>query len=521
MGVFQSEIKPPRKKSLATFSERSLFPIVDAARLLQAPSRKKILNEIRELSGIPQGDADLERCYQGLYQAAIDNFVEFVQLLPVNNEARLGSLLDEGLIRALYALQLYRQDHKIEEEDPEDPEAPRLTYVLFSASLMLDVGFVIENRTVLISDQKGNFIRQWLPYQGAMQRVDGYYKIRHGGGIQPWVARRLAPIFAKDLLPEEGYFWIADPNAKSHALKLWLALLYNDQQGAGELGFYFFRANETLEEFRRQQEYLLMITDIEGFESKETELGEAFMEWLQNEVRGKKLSVNKGDSKIRVLPKGIILETKIFDKFLKEKGMATTSWKAVVQQLKSMGATDGNVRKYYTQAEKGGMAQATSGKGGALFGESKKTPPADPEKLAAIGGLAATAGFTNPGLWAVMLLGRYLPQNIWADYGVDRSVALQALAMPEQAASSVTRPPARAQAVVSGAQATTPRGQIQTVSRVEQAVAKGGRAPAATSTDTSPSYSYQDRALILENLPKIVDKLTENIDRIAESMERK
>jgi hypothetical protein len=429
MAIFQANIQPSHKKVIATFSERSIFPIVNADQLLRTPNHKKIIGELKKLSGAP------ENYYRIYYQAAIENFVEFAQLLPTSNEARLGSLLDEGLIRSLFALQLYRQEQKTE---VETRETARLAYVLFSASLMFDIGFVVENRTIIISDQKGNFIRQWSPYQGPMRHDQGYYKIRLGGGIQPWISRRLAPIFAKDTLPKAGYDWITED---SYALNLWLALLYNDQQGFGELGFYFSRANAMLEEFHNQQEYLLMISDIEGIEPKETKLGEDFIEWLKEQLRQEKLSVNKKDSKIHIFEKGMLLETpKTFEKFLKEKKTAEKEidWKELLEQLKKMGFTDGSIGRYRTRTKKEGDSDddtSDNEKNSALFNEEerKKKLLTDLERaqLGALGRpetrLAAgiREGIMTTGLWAGMLLGSANPQSILADFGIGRNTGAE------------------------------------------------------------------------------------------------
>lgn len=91
--------KSVKKRVKHAFKERSLYPVLTAQNLFKATQRKRLLQQIEKLVRAP------EKHYRLLYLRLINSFVEFVQVFPVHNEARVGSLLDEGLHRAYYAME--------------------------------------------------------------------------------------------------------------------------------------------------------------------------------------------------------------------------------------------------------------------------------------------------------------------------------------------------------------------------------------------------------------------------------
>jgi hypothetical protein len=317
-----------------TFSERNIFPIVTPEQLLTSLQREKILNDIKNIINVPP------EVFESLYKELIYNFVKFVQILPVNNEAKLGSLMDEGLFRAFFALQTQKQETVTEEP------SPLMVYVIFSAALLFDIGFVIHNRTVNIVDKQGTFINNWQPHLGAMQKGSNYYKIRRGGGMQPWLCRRVATLFARQVMPEIGFNWIAgDPVA----FNIWLTLLGNEREGIESLKLYIDRASELLEEIKLKQE-LFIITDIDIHEAKEVLLGEEFLEWLEQGIAAGTISVNKPNSNVHVIQDGatkiFIRIPEIFQEF-SDKNPKRPNANVVLEQFKKLGflkLIDGDIK---------------------------------------------------------------------------------------------------------------------------------------------------------------------------------
>lgn len=323
-----------------TFSEKNIFPILPASSLLASSKRKKILSDIKFLAELP------EEHYQALYQQLIDNFAATVQVLPTNNEARLFSLLDEGLLRGLYILQIQQSGNS-----KTKPEAI-INYALFSAALLFDIGYTIENRMVIISDEQGGFIREWFPYQGALNSNsnDQYYKIRRSGGIPPWVCRRIAVMLARQIMPTIGFEWIS---SDAFVFNSWLTLLLDDKEGAGALGLLFTHVEDKLKDFRETQAFfdLLDLSDIEIMEPKETALGEEFIEWIKKGIESGSISVNKPDSNIQVLTEGTVIRV---EALIKSFGNAVTSdMDRVYRHLEALGLVRGALRVLYNNKQKG------------------------------------------------------------------------------------------------------------------------------------------------------------------------
>ena len=101
-GDMQNFIATSKKSSY--YSERTLIPMLPSDTLLSVPRYQKIIGEIR------QSLDPTEEEFNTLYRQLIDNFITFVQLLPSNHGGKLGSVLSEGLWRALLTLQLQKSE---------------------------------------------------------------------------------------------------------------------------------------------------------------------------------------------------------------------------------------------------------------------------------------------------------------------------------------------------------------------------------------------------------------------------
>lgn len=313
-------IPPAFVRKTQPFSERSLIPIVSPEALLSSRQREKIISEIKTIVDAP------DEHYAVLYDQLIKNFAEFVQVLPTNNEAKLGSLLIEGLLRSLFVLQIQKQS-SAEKTDPIT------TYVLFSAALLFDVGFSTYNRTVAISNKQGEFVKQWWPHKGAMQIEDGYYKIRRGGGFPPWLARRATVLFAKHLMPPLGYHWIArDVNA----FNTWISLLNNEREGIEDLKLYFDRAIEQLEKHKTEPGFVVPV-ELDVTEPNEVSLAEDFLEWLENGLEDGSININNKDSNVHMTPDGLLIDIPgIFQEFSKWSPQHPL-WSLALEKFKQLG----------------------------------------------------------------------------------------------------------------------------------------------------------------------------------------
>lgn len=315
---------PPVKKNI---SECSLFPIATADVLLSSKQRKIIIKNIRQLIDISDEHFDI------LYQSLINNFVEFVQLLPTNSEDRLGSLIDNGLLRSLFALQL--QTNEAENHQPD----PLMVYALFSVSLLLDIGFVTNNYTVMISEKDGTFIEEWLPSKGKMQQSNGgYYRIRYGGGMSLELSRKIVLILVQQLMPPAGFNWIAQDQ---DIFSDWIDIFNNEKEATNDLKSYIDLANKKISN-EPQKDFFLEANTGEII-PEETALGEEFIEWLKNELTNKTIGINTYDSNIHVIENGLFLEIpEVINKFCLKSSKNPIFAATLFMQLKKIGFISSN-----------------------------------------------------------------------------------------------------------------------------------------------------------------------------------
>jgi hypothetical protein len=316
--LFIEEQKKFRQSKKLGFDMKSLFPVVPASKLLSSIQHQKLLSDIESRVNLPK------KYYQILYEKLIFNFVDFVQSFPASLKTmRWGSLLEEGLRRALFALQLQQEEGGTNLLDD---------YVLFSAALLFDIASVSENRSVIISDKKGVFIKKWLPlYEGSLVDKASYYRIRCNGGYSPALSRRITPLYACNLLPKRGLKWIAE---RPQVLNNWLALLSDDSAESGGYRRILNRAQELLEDFIANENYELPV-EIEPIES-DFELGDEFSEWLSDGIENGDISVNDPNGKIQIIDGQLFLTTPgVFQEFADYKQLG--DWQSVYEQFRNLG----------------------------------------------------------------------------------------------------------------------------------------------------------------------------------------
>lgn len=313
-------------KDLA-YSEKSLFPIVPANRLSSSIQYAKLLNDIENQVNISQ------KLYYSLYKDLINNFVEFVQMLPITNQGKLGGLLSDGLQRAHYVLQKHGDEDKLNSS---------WQYALFSAALLFNVAKVNEERTVIISDKDGCFIRKWSPHEGAMANNAKYYKIRHGGGVPAALSRRITPLIASKLMPDSGFKLIAE---KPQVLTAWLAILNDEYWDKSKYEPVLNRAYERLRNFTPQKNLFIPVA-IDAFGPEKTALGEEFVEWFKESLEKSDITVNKTDSKVHLISQGLLLEIPgIFQDFCSNSKL-DIDWSTVIKQFSMLGFIPYDGKKY-------------------------------------------------------------------------------------------------------------------------------------------------------------------------------
>jgi len=322
------------REPIQKFTSRSLFPILSAEKLLGVPEHAKLLRKLQNLAALSPNHYDV------LYTQLIHNFAEFVQVLPLGESGRVASVLNEGLEHALVSMQLLSESGLTKTNQ-------LLTYAVFSAALMQDVGKVAVNRKIMICDRTGVFIQEWLPHGQPMpQSVGSHFKIRYTQDAPLRMSSRVTPIFVRQLMPEAGYSWIA---SNPEILTMWLAALGDTtDDDSGTVGI---QLNIALRKLKAERPAHLPEVPVEIFEGSETKLGEAFWEWLQAQLTEGKIEVDKAGSGVESAEGGLLLHDEVFRHF-HETHMKAGDWIVTHAEFNHLGLTelsgeDKVIRKYY------------------------------------------------------------------------------------------------------------------------------------------------------------------------------
>ncbi|MCH9770048.1 MAG: TraI domain-containing protein [Gammaproteobacteria bacterium] len=274
-----------------------VLPVLTAQDLLGSSRHKAYLERLRDLCDIGQEHFD------ALYIPLVNQFSEFVQLLPTQHNGALGGLLNEALARALGVLVQLRSTAEVKD--------PLIDYALYSAALLVDISKLVISHRVVFCDKTGKFEDFWRPFAASMLGQAKYYKIYAIAPTLQRIETAITPLLARQLLPEIGFKWL------SHDLKVfaeWLDALAEDARSGSKLAqiLTLFRQDDLQEILQRLQQAGF---DVEQIIPSATEHAEAFLNWLRQGLENGDIKFNSKDADVHVLAEGLLIEDKLFKEF--------------------------------------------------------------------------------------------------------------------------------------------------------------------------------------------------------------
>lgn len=358
----------------APVDTQRVYPVLKAEQLLLLKDRKQLVHQIRAQSGAPLD------YFKVLYQQLIHNYAEFVQNLPTLKNHRLRRL-DRQLYLASTALSL-REPYIMAGEllnRTTSHEKALWNYVMFSSVLLSKLGELVTQYKVNLVDDKGVFEKNWEPFIGSMNGQGTHYKIRHLSDKKTSVQPQINILLAKQLMPLDGFLWIA---SNPDALEQWiLGLQTGFEEGTGGLiaEFYALLQKTLIEQRNLQQledkelylEYLEELLEEEIFKNDQfgefpplvatepvtTLAGEKFYQWLRDGIERGTVTVNQKDSAVFMTEEGVLLlHPDIINKFRETNPQYSP--KQVFDQFSKLGiAASGALYQYVTKFP--GMAERT------------------------------------------------------------------------------------------------------------------------------------------------------------------
>ena len=222
--------QPPASDAIDDLGNPTI-PCQSGRSLIEERNRAVTINKIRQLVGLP------DDVFDRLYRDVIDDFAQYVQLLPATRDhhhTRLGGLLDHSLDVAARALSLRRGRLLPPNQPPEviARRADRWTYGVFLAALFHDLGRLLTGPEVIRFDADGRNRGTWSPIAGHMAEDDRYH-FTFRNDPEPEDGSCVAAFLARPLLSASALGWIAQDDDLATRL---IASLQRDQVKAGILG---------------------------------------------------------------------------------------------------------------------------------------------------------------------------------------------------------------------------------------------------------------------------------------------
>ncbi len=353
------------KKSASAKPLNELSAMMSASQLLADHKRQTLLRQMRDHS-------DLEAArYDHLCFILIEHLANYCQHLPESANsyyAQAGGLVDHALNRTEAALGLFKEV-VIQEDNKELSEEQLLwQYALYSAAVLQGIGKLFVDFQVDVFDSTGLRVKPWNPLLGDLLSVGSYYDYDFLKESDVDLRRRLNILLAKELMPAEGFAWIA---SNPQVLTVWLALLHEDFRGAGTLGAILIRA-DALAIQRYLAAFLARIGARAGgalgragtfsggvpetIQEKEFAIGVEFVYWLMSALEKGLIMINKAP--LLMVPGGFLMCPEMYRLFVREHP-EYKNWQAIEKAMLSLNLhevdADGSMEVRFEQKETGNI----------------------------------------------------------------------------------------------------------------------------------------------------------------------
>lgn len=254
----------------------TIYQIKTAEELLSHETYQNYIARLRLLVMKDDDETEVafaESFFESLYMDLINRYAEMVQSITISTGSWSRYLLNNGLLRALQALESYLSVygyHQLEEGDI-------MPYAIFSAALLANIGQVFSEHQFQLVDEHGSYQAPWDPIEGPMTHFHlAWFRMRP---IEPLskqaMKNRTIIIACSKILPEIGYKWIAEDQ---DVLTWWLDALNDLEDGLAEFKIDLLLDNEFIERSR------LIDVDVAHLFPKELMEAEKFLDEIKKKL---------------------------------------------------------------------------------------------------------------------------------------------------------------------------------------------------------------------------------------------
>jgi hypothetical protein len=350
--------RPSGRKDVKSKSGKDVASLYKTVRPQQLLALERRQTQIRTFLGLLSFSPER---YEQIADPLLVSVASFLGEIPETRNSYFcnrGGFLDHSLSRTEAALTLARDyfvDENGEKAEELSQDQKRWMYALFSAALLRGIGKLITDFIIECYDQDGSHLGRYQPLNKSLLSFKGCYDYEFSEPEPDLFVKRSTIFLAHKLMPEKGLLWIGERKA---VFAVWLALLDEDERGAGSLGhlldtadamailkFFNERALSQYGE-RRGIQSTTFVSPEERTVLKEGELsqtGVEFIKWLAQKLAAGTIMINKAP--LLMVPGGMLMNADIFKLFVRECPMFK-NWLNVQKGVMQLGihqvAVDGS-----------------------------------------------------------------------------------------------------------------------------------------------------------------------------------
>jgi hypothetical protein len=251
----------------------AIYQIKTAEALLADECYKAYIDHLKALVKKDDDNEDAafaEAFFESLYMDLIVRYAQMVQSISTKDGVWSRFVLNNGLLRAMQALEHYLSIygyHQIEEGDI-------MPYAIYSAALLANIGQVFGEYQFQLVDEHGSYQANWDPIEGPMTQYQvTWYRMRPIEPIpQATIKAHTIILATTKLLPELGYKWLSEDH---EVLAWWIDALNDLSEGMIQFKIDLLLDNEFVTRHR------LIDIDVEHLFPKELMEAEKFLAYMK------------------------------------------------------------------------------------------------------------------------------------------------------------------------------------------------------------------------------------------------
>ena len=317
--MFNRPIAPQGNRIVSAYLRGQLLPCYHGSQLLSYPSLNATLLKLDKMLNFSKQES------QFLWTPLLNNFADFVQIFPTYYGGPLQGLLVQGLQRSILGLE-YLIHHETSQATSKLER-----YAVCSAMLLSNIRQVVIGHKCIVTESKGSFKENWDPYRGPICDRGDFYKIHPRAQFYASLIGHIDLILARQLMPEEGFSWIA---SDYEIFSDWLNTLTGQYSGgAGKIAHILRFIKENTSQL---PVISLDSLDIEVLDSPDTAHADDFFNWIRQHLDSGKLSINAADSMIHTTEAGMFVQLERLGQMYLEQGKKGVSLALLLEQFQNL-----------------------------------------------------------------------------------------------------------------------------------------------------------------------------------------